>query len=47
VPAEDFVLEKFSKDEEGELEKALENAVKALETTLSEGIDKASNLYGK
>ncbi len=47
VPAEDFVLEKFGKDEEGELEKAVENAVKALETTLTDGLDVAANTYGK
>lgn len=47
VPAEDFVLEKFSKDEEPELEKAIENAVKALDTAITEGIEAASNLYGK
>jgi PTH1 family peptidyl-tRNA hydrolase len=47
VPAEDFVLEKFSSDEEGELKAALENAVKALDTTLAEGIEKAANAYGK
>ncbi len=47
VPSEDFVLEKFSQDEEIDLGKAIENAVKALHVTLTEGIEAASNLYGK
>lgn len=47
VPAEDYVLERFSPDEETTLAGAIETAVKALETLLQEGIEAAGNLYGK
>ncbi len=47
VPAEDYVLERFSPDEETELAKAIDAAVKAVETVLAEGVEAASNLYGK
>jgi PTH1 family peptidyl-tRNA hydrolase len=47
VPAEDFVLERFSPDEEVQIEKTIEAAAKAVEVIIKEGIDIASNLYGK
>jgi len=47
VPAEDYVLERFSPDEEAEIAKAEDAAVKALESILTEGVEKAANAYGK
>ena len=47
VPAEDFVLERFSPDEETKVAAAIETAAKALDAMLSEGVDAASRLYGK
>lgn len=47
VPAEDYVLERFSPDEEAALAPAMDAATKAISTALAQGIDAASNLYGK
>lgn len=47
VPAEDYVLERFNAEEEALLEPAVETAVKAIETYLAEGIEKAATQYGK
>ncbi len=47
VPAEDYVLERFSPDEETALAGAIDAAVKAVEAMVAEGVEAASNAYGK
>ncbi len=47
VPAEDYVLEKFTADEETTIATAIENAGSALEVLLVEGIEAAANKFGK
>lgn len=47
MASEDFVLGKFMPEEEELLAPALQNAVAALETWIAEGLDAASNKYGK
>jgi len=39
------VLGKFAKDERPELEKALDNAVNAVQGALNEGVEAAANVY--
>jgi peptidyl-tRNA hydrolase len=43
----DYVLQDFSLDEEAVVEKALEQAVSAVETWLSDGIDEAMSLHNR
>jgi PTH1 family peptidyl-tRNA hydrolase len=45
VPAEDYVLEPFEEEERPQVERALERALDALRTVISEGIERAMNLY--
>jgi PTH1 family peptidyl-tRNA hydrolase len=45
VPAEDYVLERFSAEEEPDLKVALERAVDAVETLLRDGPEAAMNKY--
>ncbi|MEY4744313.1 MAG: hypothetical protein RL272_258 [Candidatus Parcubacteria bacterium] len=47
VPAEDYVLERFSPEEETLLATAIDTAVKAAEAVIKGGVEAASNLYGK
>jgi PTH1 family peptidyl-tRNA hydrolase len=47
VPAEDYVLERFSPDEETTLAAAITSATKALDTLLTDGVEAAGRLYGK
>lgn len=47
VPAEDYVLERFSAEEEALLAPAIDTAVRAIETALAEGIERAASTYGK
>jgi len=42
-----FVLEKFNRNEEKIVKKIIEKTVKAVETTIKEGIEKAMNEYNK
>lgn len=42
---ESFVIKKFSKDEEKNLPEIIDKAMSAIETALTDGIDKAMNLY--
>jgi PTH1 family peptidyl-tRNA hydrolase len=47
VPLENYVLEKFSADEEATFGKALDSAVKAIDACLEEGPGAAQNKFGK
>ena len=47
VPAEDYVLERFSAEEEAALAPVMDTATKAIGTAIADGIDAAANLYGK
>lgn len=47
VPIEDYVLEKFSADEEKVLAPALETTAKAIDAWLNEGLEAAQQKYGK
>jgi len=45
IDAKDFVLGRFSKEEEGRLGSALERGLQALLAVLEKGLDEAMNLY--
>lgn len=45
IPAEKFVLQKFSKDEQKIIAKTAEKAIETLEYSLKNGIEKAMNKY--
>ena len=47
IQAKDFVLKKFSKDNEKILKKLNEEACQAIETIVEQGIEKAQNRYNK
>jgi peptidyl-tRNA hydrolase len=42
---ESFVIKNFSKDEEKIITEIMDKALSAIETALTDGIDKAMNLY--
>ena len=44
---DNFVLQKFNKDEEEILKEVIKKAVEAIETIIKEGIEKAMNLFNK
>ncbi|MFH2063386.1 MAG: aminoacyl-tRNA hydrolase, partial [bacterium] len=45
TPAEKFVLERFSAEEEGRMEKSMERISDALDKFLGEGLDAAMNAF--
>ncbi|MFH1181207.1 MAG: aminoacyl-tRNA hydrolase [bacterium] len=43
----EFVLQKFSKDEEGTIKEIIKKTAEAIEMTIKDGLEKAMNLYNK
>ena len=47
IPAEDFVLQNFSNEESGSVEKIIQKASEALQKIVEKGIDEAMNEYNR
>jgi PTH1 family peptidyl-tRNA hydrolase len=45
IPAEEYVLKKFRKDEMGLIQDAIQKASDAIRSVISEGVDKAMNKF--
>ncbi len=43
----DYVLQNFTPDEEPVIEEAIERAIAAIQTWLTEGLEKAMSLYNR